>query len=130
MGDWGSIAGSGRSPGGGYGNPLRILAWRTLWTEEPGGLQSMVSIERLTYHVSFHFAAFKETAYLDPIMGARFLSGLDRSKGTGFFFVFPQESWHLVLFTRLRTDMLVCERTGKCLVDVWKEGHVVGSANP
>ena len=28
---------SGRSPGGGYGNPLSILAWRISWTEEPGG---------------------------------------------------------------------------------------------
>ena len=32
-GDPGSIPGSGRSPGEGYGNPP--------WTEEPGGLQSM-----------------------------------------------------------------------------------------
>ena len=35
------ITGSGRSPGGGRGNALHILAWRTLWTEEPGGLQSI-----------------------------------------------------------------------------------------
>ena len=39
--DEGSIPGSGRSPGGGRGNPLSILAWRIPWTEEPGGLQSM-----------------------------------------------------------------------------------------
>ena len=38
-----SIAGSGRSPGGGHGNPLPCLAWRTLCTEEHGGLQSMGS---------------------------------------------------------------------------------------
>ena len=25
------------------GNPLQYLAWRTLWTEEPRGLQSMGS---------------------------------------------------------------------------------------
>ena len=37
-GDAGLIPGSGRSPGGGHGNPLRILAWRIPWTEEPGGL--------------------------------------------------------------------------------------------
>ena len=47
-----SVLGSGRSPGGGHGDPLRysfffffcsgILAWRIPWTEEPGGLQSMV----------------------------------------------------------------------------------------
>ena len=28
---------SGRSPGGGNGNHFSILAWRTPWTEEPGG---------------------------------------------------------------------------------------------
>ena len=27
----------------GNGNPLSTLAWRILWTEEPGGLQSMGS---------------------------------------------------------------------------------------
>ena len=31
----GSIPGSGRSPGGGHGNPTSILAWRIPWTEEP-----------------------------------------------------------------------------------------------
>ena len=39
--DAGSIPGSGRSPGGGNGNPLHILSWRILQTEEP--VQSMVS---------------------------------------------------------------------------------------
>ena len=39
--DIGSIPGSGRSPGGGHGNPSSILAWRIPWAEEPGGLQSM-----------------------------------------------------------------------------------------
>ena len=32
--DTGSVPRSGRSPGGGHGNPLQ-------WTEEPSGLQSM-----------------------------------------------------------------------------------------
>ena len=41
--DGGSIPGSGRSPGGGHGNPLQHLAWRIPWTEEPGGLQSIGS---------------------------------------------------------------------------------------
>ena len=41
--DVGSISGSGRSPGGGHGNPLQYLAWRIPWTEEPGGLQAMGS---------------------------------------------------------------------------------------
>ena len=30
----------------GIGNPSSILAWRILWTEEPGGLQSMGSQSR------------------------------------------------------------------------------------
>ena len=38
----GWIPGLGRSPGGGSGNPVS-LAWKTPWTEEPGGLQSMGS---------------------------------------------------------------------------------------
>jgi len=36
-----SIPGLGRSPGGGQGNPHSILAWRSPWTKELGGLQSM-----------------------------------------------------------------------------------------
>ena len=39
--DPGSIPGLGRSPGGGNGNPLSVLAWRIPWTEEPSGLKSM-----------------------------------------------------------------------------------------
>ena len=39
--DAGSIPGSGRSPGGGHGNPLQyILAWRIPRPEGPGGLWS------------------------------------------------------------------------------------------
>ena len=36
-----SSPGSGRSPGGGYSNPLRYSCLENPWTEEPGGLQSM-----------------------------------------------------------------------------------------
>ena len=43
VGDLGSIPRSGRSPGEGHGNPLTILTWRSPWTEEHGGLQSMRS---------------------------------------------------------------------------------------
>ena len=32
---------SGRSPGGGHGNPLQYFSWRIPWTEEPGRLQSI-----------------------------------------------------------------------------------------
>ena len=39
----GSVPGLGRSPGGGHGSPLRFLAWRIPWTEDPGGRQSMGS---------------------------------------------------------------------------------------
>ena len=42
-GDTDSIHGSGKSPGGGDGNPLRSLTWETPWIEEPGKLQSMGS---------------------------------------------------------------------------------------
>ena len=37
------IPGLRRIPGGGNGNPLAILAWEIPWTEEPGGLQLVVS---------------------------------------------------------------------------------------
>ena len=38
-----SIPGSGRSPGGGHGNPLQYSYLENPWTMEPGGLQTMVS---------------------------------------------------------------------------------------
>ena len=50
--DAGSIPGSGRSPGGGHGNPLSILAWRIPWTEEPDGLQSIGRKESDTTEVT------------------------------------------------------------------------------
>ena len=40
-GDAGLIPGSGRSPGEGMAVHSSILAWKILWTEEPGRLQSM-----------------------------------------------------------------------------------------
>ena len=40
--DLGLIPELGRSPGGGDGNPLQYSG-ESLWTEEPGGLQSMGS---------------------------------------------------------------------------------------
>ena len=40
-GDEGSIPGSGRSSGEEMATHSSILAWRILWTEEPGRLQSM-----------------------------------------------------------------------------------------
>ena len=44
--DVGSIPGSGRSLEEGMVTNSRILAWRILWTEEPGGLQS-IGLERV-----------------------------------------------------------------------------------
>ena len=38
--DAGLIPRSGRSPGGGDGNPLQYSFWRLPWTEEPGQLRS------------------------------------------------------------------------------------------
>ena len=35
------IPGSGRSVGGGNGNPLQYTCWEIPFTEKPGGLQSM-----------------------------------------------------------------------------------------
>ena len=42
-GDLGLIPGSGRSPGGGKGNPLQYCCLENSWTEESSGLQSMGS---------------------------------------------------------------------------------------
>ena len=42
-GDSSLIPALGRSPGEEYGNPSRIIAWKTPWTEEPGRLQSVGS---------------------------------------------------------------------------------------
>jgi len=42
------IHGSGRSPGGGRGNPLQFSCWRIPWTEEFGGLQ-YVGLQRVRH---------------------------------------------------------------------------------
>ena len=58
-GDEGSIPGSGRSPGGGHGNPLQYSCWRIPRTEQPGRLQSIGSqkswtrLKQLSTHVKF-----------------------------------------------------------------------------
>ena len=43
VGDPGSIPGSGRFPGEGNSNPLQYSCLEIPWTEECGGLQSIVS---------------------------------------------------------------------------------------
>ena len=42
-GDAGGIPGSGRSPEVGSGSLFQYSSWKTPWTEESGGLQSMES---------------------------------------------------------------------------------------
>ena len=46
--DASSMPGSGRSPGEGRGNPLEHSCWRSPWTEEPGGLQS-IGLQRVRH---------------------------------------------------------------------------------
>ena len=47
------IPGLERSPGGGHGNPLPVfLPGESLWTEEPGRLQSMESLSHATERVT------------------------------------------------------------------------------
>ena len=47
-GNVGLMPGFGRCPGEGNDNPLQFLAWEIPWTEEPGGLQSMESLQNQT----------------------------------------------------------------------------------
>ena len=47
-GDLGLIPGSGRSSGGGNGNPLQFSCLKIPWREEPGGLQSK-GLERVRH---------------------------------------------------------------------------------
>ena len=49
----GSIPGSRRSPGKGMVTHCSIRAWRSLWTEEPGGLQSM-GLQRVRHDWATH----------------------------------------------------------------------------
>ena len=59
-GELGSVPGLGRSPGGGHGNHSSIPAWKSPWTEKPGGLQSMalqnVRQDRATKQSTAHSA--------------------------------------------------------------------------
>ena len=49
-GDTSSIPGSGASPAGGNGNPLRYSCLGIPWTEEPGMLQS-VRLQRVRHNL-------------------------------------------------------------------------------
>ena len=60
-GDAGSIPGSGRSTGGGHGNPLQSSCLETPGTEEPGGLCDPTDSRRVEHDWvinTFHFPAF------------------------------------------------------------------------
>ena len=48
-GDQGLIPGSGRSPREGNGNPLQYSCLENPWAEEPGGLQSMMGLQRVRH---------------------------------------------------------------------------------
>jgi len=47
----GSFPELGRFPGGGHGNHSSTLAWRILWIEELGGLQS-IGLQRVRHDLS------------------------------------------------------------------------------
>ena len=57
VGDLGSIPGSGRSPGGGNGNPLQYACLENPMMEEPGSLQSIV-LQSQTRLNNFTFFSF------------------------------------------------------------------------
>ena len=48
-GEGGSISGSGKSPGGGNGNPLQYFCLEVPWTEEPAALQSIGRLQSQTW---------------------------------------------------------------------------------
>ena len=63
--DAGLIPGSGRSPGGGHGNLLQYSCQKILWTEEPGGLQSIAGWQTLALCATECFASSLVFAHLD-----------------------------------------------------------------
>ena len=65
--DVGSIPGSGRSPGRGFGNPLQCLTWRIPWTEEPGSILSM-GLHRVGHDWS-NLASNRRTSHQSPYLG-------------------------------------------------------------
>ena len=82
--------GSGRSPGGGNGNPLRILAWRFPWPEEPGGLHPWGRTESDTMEAASHRTVDAAT----PIAQGRFADHWRKWKSSyglreAYFFYFP-----------------------------------------
>ena len=54
IGDEILIPRSGRSRGGGNATHSCILTWKTLWTEEPGGLQS-IGLQRVWHDLATEY---------------------------------------------------------------------------
>ena len=70
-GEAGSVPELRRSPGAGNGNPLlgKIFTWEIPWTEEPGGLQSMV-LQRVGYDCGNSVRLFCQTKSLQMVIAA------------------------------------------------------------
>ena len=64
-GDLGSIPGSGKSLEKGMATHSSILAWRIPWTEEPGGLQSMVSESQTQLSVVIHHLVLMQVIFIN-----------------------------------------------------------------
>ena len=76
--DMSSILGSGKAPGEGNGNALQasILAWKILWTEEPGRLQFIgsprVGYELATEHTHLELVLDQQSRFFqlaDSLIG-------------------------------------------------------------
>ena len=57
--DMGSVPGSGRSPGGGHGNPLQYSCLENPWAEEPGGYSPQGCKESQMTEVTEHSTAHR-----------------------------------------------------------------------
>ena len=81
-GDAGLIPGSGRSLGGGHGNPLKYSCLENPMTEEPGRLQSMGSqswtqLKQFSTHVHMHWTSLvAQTVKSLPIMRETWVQSL------------------------------------------------------
>ena len=62
-GELGLIPRSGRSPGGGSGNSLQYSCWKHPRTEEPGGLQSLMS-QSNTQQALTQNSTYKQPLYI------------------------------------------------------------------
>ena len=97
--DW--IPGSGRSSGGGHGNPLQYSSWKIQWTEDLGGLQSM-GLQRVGHDWSDLACIHVITIFVfvfnheDLLIWRRFWMNLDPT-----LIVYPQIKIYYFLFSNL-----------------------------